>query len=79
MQDIIEFEATIESGIIRIPKQYAETTPAAVKVTLAPLNEIKIEVGTVSKTNLLTANDFSALRIDTQNWNFDREEANERY
>ena len=78
MQHAIQFETIIESGVIRIPEEYVKAISAAVKVTLAPLNESRIKVGAKSKAGLLSPDDFSALKIDTQNWKFNREEANER-
>jgi len=78
MQNFIEFETNVESGVIRIPEQYVKTIPATVKVTLAPVNETRIKAGLKSKAGALSLSDFSALKIDTLGWKFDREEANER-
>ena len=74
----IQFETIIEYGMIRIPEQYAETIPAAVKVTLSPVGTPPIKIGVKSKAGALTLEDFSAFKIDTRNFKFDREEANER-
>ena len=78
MQQAIQFETIIERGIIRIPEEYLKAISAAVKVTLAPLNESRIKMGAKSKAGMLSSEDFCALKIDTRNWKFDREEANER-
>ena len=78
MQYAIQFETIIESGIIRIPEQFIKAIPANVRVTLAPVDEPQIKVGVKSKVGTLSPDDFSALKIDTQNWKFNREEANER-
>ena len=78
MRQAIQFKTVIESGIIRIPEQYITTLPAAVKVTLAPVNSSRTIMGAKSKAGALSADDFSALRIDTRDWKFNREEANER-
>jgi hypothetical protein len=78
MQQAIQFETVIESGIIRIPEQYVGVVPATVKVTLAPVSEPRIKMGSKAKAGVLSSGDFCALKIDTRDWKFDREEANER-
>jgi hypothetical protein len=78
MQQAIQFETIIESGFIRIPEQYAKAVPSAVKVTLTPINEARIKLGSKSKAGVLSIDNFSALKIDTRDWKFNREEANER-
>ena len=78
MQEAIQFEATIESGVIRIPERYVKAVPSTVKVTLAPTNEPKIRKGARAGAGELLPGDFSSVRIDTKGWKFSREEANER-
>jgi len=78
MQQSIQFETVIESGIIRVPEQYATSVPAAVKVTLIPVDTSRVIMGAKAKAGAISSNDFNALKIDTTNWKFDREEANER-
>ena len=39
MQEAIQFEATVKSGVIRIPERYVKAVPSTIKVTLAPANE----------------------------------------
>jgi hypothetical protein len=78
MEQAILFEATIESGIIKIPEQYIHVIPVEVRVTLVPLKAPRIKMGLKSKAGVLSSGDFTALRLDTRNWKFDREEANER-
>jgi hypothetical protein len=78
MQQTIQFETVVESGVIRIPKQYVHTIPAAVKVTLAPVSGPRVMIGKKSSAGALSSDDFSALAIDTRGWAFDREDANER-
>jgi hypothetical protein len=75
----IHFETVVESGIIRIPEQYIGAVPAAVKVTLIPVSEPRIKAGKKAGAGALSPGDFSALKIDTQNWMFSRDEANERH
>jgi len=45
-------------------------------VTVAPVGEPSIRIGAKSKAGVLSDADFSALKIDTTNWSFNREEAN---
>ena len=75
----IQFETVIESGIIRVPEQYTNLIPTVVKVTLVPVSEPSIRIGTKSKASALSNKDFCALKINTKNWKFNREEANERH
>jgi len=79
MEQSIQFETVIESGVIRIPEQYIKAIPAAVKVTLAPASEPRIKMGAKSKAGALSPGDLSALNINTEGWRFNREEANERH
>ena len=78
MQETIHFETTIESGIIRVPEQYIKSIPPVVMVTLAPVSDAKIMLGKKAQAGVLSPNDFTAMKIDTRNWRFDREQANER-
>jgi len=78
MQQAIQFDTIVVRGIIRIPEQYIQELPSTVKVTVAPLNEPTIKIGAKSGAGMLSADDFSALKINTNNWKFNREEANER-
>jgi hypothetical protein len=75
MQKAIQFETIIESGLIRIPEQFIREISPAVKVTLTPLGNPRIKIGRKSKSSELTANDFSALKINTEGWRFHREDA----
>jgi len=78
MQQAIQFETVIDSGIIRIPDQYIKTVPPFAKVTIAPGNSSRIKIGRKSKAGELSLNSFSCMKIDTRDWKFNREEANER-
>jgi hypothetical protein len=78
MQQTIQFETIIKRGIINIPEQYIAKIPTTAKVTVAPVSEPSIRIGVKSKAGVLSDSDFSALKIDTTNWRFNREEANER-
>jgi hypothetical protein len=78
MQEAIQFETNVESGVIRIPEQYIRVVPKTVKVTLVPVDNSRIKTGTKAKSEALTLDDFSALKINTKGFKFNREEANER-
>ena len=78
MEQVIHFETTVERGIIRIPEQFIRIVPAVVSVTLAPIKKSRIVEGSSAEAGILSIDNFKALRIDTQNWKFNREEANER-
>jgi hypothetical protein len=64
--------------MIRIPDQYTKDIPPVVGVTLTPVSEAKIKHGIKAKAGMLSPEDFSAVKIDTKEFRFDREEANER-
>jgi hypothetical protein len=74
----IHFETVVVENMIRIPEQYTEDVPAMVRVTLTPVSGTKIKHGTKAKAGMLSPEDFSAVKIDTKGFCFDREEANER-
>jgi len=78
MQQAIQFETIVERGIIHIPDQYVNVVPTAVNVTVTPVSTPSIRSGEKSKAGMLSSVDFSVLKIDTKNWSFNREEANER-
>jgi hypothetical protein len=72
----IQFESIIEGGVIRIPAQYMGKLPDSVKVTLVPTENMRNKFNPKARAGALSPNDFSALKIDTRGWKFDREEAN---
>lgn len=78
MQRAIQFDTVIERGIIRIPEQYIKAVPVAVQVTLVPVSDFRVKMGAKASAGALSSRDFSALKINTRDWKFDREEANER-
>jgi len=55
-----------------------EAIPTTEKVTVAQIGISNIIAGAKSKAGMLTSSNFSALKIDTSDWSFDREKANER-
>jgi hypothetical protein len=65
----IEFEAQTHNGIVEIPKQYQAWQNKTVRVILLDPVEEK-----TPKTNMR----FSAVALNTKDYHFDREQANER-
>ncbi|GHU79366.1 hypothetical protein FACS1894191_2000 [Clostridia bacterium] len=74
----IQFESTVEGGVIHIPEQYRKEINPGTRVTVLADIPLKIAVKPRAEARRLTRDDFKAFRIDTSNWKFDREEANER-
>jgi len=74
----IEFQSVVEDGSIRIPEQYTQYLTGVVKVTIVPMNIGKIKFARRAGPGELSPGDFSALKINTIGWKFNREEANER-
>ncbi|GHS87731.1 hypothetical protein FACS189487_04420 [Campylobacterota bacterium] len=63
-----EFSSTVENGFIRIPVQYADKFSSPVKV-------IVLTSETQSAAHKKT---FTAIKLKTKGFKFDREAANER-
>jgi hypothetical protein len=68
----VEFNSTVESGVIRIPEQYQNAVGKVVRVILLSPDE------PVFGRKLAEPEDFTVLKIPTKGWKFNREEANER-
>jgi len=71
-----EFYATPENGAIKIPEQYKNRITSGVKVILLeqkPFNTSKEKANTRRKSDMLLSP-----TMDTGDWKFSREEANER-
>ncbi len=68
----IEFDSFVEGGVINIPEQYRNAVGNAVRVIVLS------EDAPVSKPRSFGPEDFTELKIPTQGWKFDREEANAR-
>jgi hypothetical protein len=64
--EAIEFNATVENGVIPIPESYKNKIPNRVKVILA-------EDNTVIRRTI----DFDSLVLDTKGFKYSREEAND--
>ena len=74
----IQFETVVVDNMIRIPDQYTAEVPSSVRVTIMPAAESKIRFSPKSKAGKLPADAFTALKLDTRGYKFNREEANER-
>ena len=64
----IEFQSTIDKGVIQIPTQYID------KIN----NKVKVIVLSEEKKKTKKNNRFNIVEIDTKNFKFNREEANAR-
>jgi hypothetical protein len=74
---IVQFESAVDGDIIRIPAQYIGQIPAIVTVTFVDAEKPRFKPKT-KKEKPSSLEEFSDLKLDTSNWKFDREEANER-
>ena len=74
---VIQFESVVEGNLIRIPEQYIGQIPAVVAVTLMDVEKPRLRPKT-KKEKPSSIEEFSDLKLDTSNWKFNREEANER-
>ena len=75
---VIQFESVVEGNIIRIPDEYVNTIHSRVKVTVRSCNDQKQVRRCRAGAGALLPDDFTAFKIDTRGFKFDREEANER-
>jgi hypothetical protein len=87
----IAFQSMIKDNMIQVPEQYRldANSPVLVTITLMPASSAG-HVGRGSppddrpliiprrKRGRVTEDNFTALKIDTKNFRFNREEANER-
>ena len=63
-----EFNSIVEGGVIKIPEEYKEKISSPVKVII--LSD--------GKSDTTKRKIFSAIKLNTKNYKFDREEANAR-
>ena len=75
---VVKFETTVdlENNLIRIPEQYIDKIPA--RVTVSYVEEKPRFRPKTKKEKPSSIEEFSDLKLDTTNWKFNREEANER-
>ena len=74
----IQFETIVNDNIIIIPDKYKDSIRSGAKVKVVTTVPIENTDNTKTKAKVLSANDFTALQIDTLSFRFNREEANER-
>jgi len=70
MMQAYEFNAVVHDGIIHIPKQFSEENLSLVKVILLS--------DKVKKVSESPKNKFTAMRLKTKGFIFNREETHER-
>jgi hypothetical protein len=74
----IAFQSLIEGDVVHIPEQYRGRVEPLVTVLLTPQKTRAEKIKARSKTKPFTLDDFSAIKLDTRGWQFNRDEANER-
>jgi hypothetical protein len=75
LQEAIFFNSVIEDNIIRIPEMYKNIFKHRVLVAVEIIDTTSLPAESTKK---YTPDNFTALKLDTKNWKFDRDEANER-
>ena len=65
-----EFNAVVHNGVIHVPKQFSDEQLSNVRVILL--------ADSVKKTSDSHKNKFTAMRLKTKGFTFNREEAHER-
>ena len=75
----IQFESIVDNNIIAIPVEYRDKLRSGSKVRVSATLSFGSQVNEKAKAGTLSINDFTALRIDTRGFKFNREEANERH
>jgi len=70
----VEFQATIENGIVHIPKKYKDLQEKREVRFLIMYDESNTSEPTIEKRKKI----MNAISIDTLGFKFDRNEANER-
>ncbi|MDR0516640.1 MAG: hypothetical protein LBH25_06295 [Fibromonadaceae bacterium] len=66
------------NGVVTLDEAPKEYDKARVVVLFLKKDDDSLVLSRKKKNGILTKNDFSSPFIDTQNWHFNREEANER-
>jgi hypothetical protein len=74
----IAFQSVVEDNTIHVPEQYQLGNSSPVLVTITLLSDDKPIIIPRRKQGRVTEANFTALKIDTKNFKFNREEANER-
>jgi hypothetical protein len=74
----ISFQSVVKGDSIVIPPEYRGSIPPTAPVSVIVELESSPVIHTRTKKGGFTSSDFSAVSIDTKNWKFNREEANDR-
>jgi hypothetical protein len=74
----VEFETEIINDTICIPQEYRNNLPHKAKVIIMDSIISNPYIVRTKQKNTVTSNDFKCVKIDTCNFKFNREEANER-
>ena len=72
---VVQFESRVEGNVIRIPEEYIGQMPATVTVSFVDVEKPRFRPKT--RKEFPSIDEFPPM-LDTSNWKFDREEANER-
>ena len=75
---VIQFESVVEDNLIRIPEEYVNIIHSGTKVMVRSHNNQQPIRNNRAEAGALLPDDFTAFRIDTRGFKFNREEANER-
>jgi hypothetical protein len=75
---VIQFDSVVEGDMIRIPEKYLNTIHSGAKVIVRSSGDLNYPVNRRAEAGALLPDDFTELKIDTRNFKFNREEANER-
>jgi len=74
----VEFETEIVNDTICIPQEYKGNLPHKARVIIIDSIFSNPYIVRTRKKRSITSNDFKSIKIDTSNFKFNREEANER-
>jgi len=74
----IQFKAAVENGVIPIPEAYRGMIDSPVMVSIWTEDTKSRKIRPRSKRKPFTLDDFSAMKLDTRGWQFNREQAHER-
>ncbi|MDR1812503.1 MAG: hypothetical protein LBQ87_06735 [Candidatus Fibromonas sp.] len=74
----VEFETEIVNDTICIPQEYKGNLPHKARVIIMDSIFSNPYIVHTRKKGTITSNDFKSIKINTSNFRFNREEANER-
>jgi hypothetical protein len=74
----VEFETEIINDVICIPQEYKGSLPRKARIIVMDNIFSNPHIIRTKKKKTVTSNDFESIKIDTSNFKFNRDEANER-